>query len=37
MVLHVIPQLIIRKQHHMVPYVIAQSITRKQHHMVHMT
>jgi len=34
---HVIPQLITRKQHHMVPHVIPQLITRKQHHMVHMT
>jgi hypothetical protein len=31
----VIPQLITRKQHHMVHHVIPQLITRKQHHMVH--
>jgi len=37
MVAHVIPQLITRKQHHMVPHMISQLITRKQYHMLHMT
>jgi hypothetical protein len=33
---HVIPQLITRKQYHMVPHVIPQLITREHNHMVHM-